>query len=423
MPRRPKVKARKVISKEMTKQDMNEMQEMFKSLTGENDADIEVLLPKYVELRNSVGSVVKVWNILKEFPDLLEIFPECADACAEFAQFVKRVEENHKITSSTVDTPATHAGVSQSEINVLYNGLKDSDEVKAITIACGQLNQFKRHLQEDSLSDKFIRTEPGLDLIPVSFFPINLKAIWMSEHAGSMLKNIILKVLQKTYVIGLRVYNNITSPNVDIKKFSGVLVKAIKLVRKQCPRCDDAFRIISDSVDMLENNFTDYFKQSVEANNMGMIMESFIVDVSTKQRNSPRVTQQFGRIISFMQRKTAESGQSKNPQVQALFRMLNSRFGMMKESVGEVDDDEGEDAGIEDADDDEDEDAGIEDADDDEDADTKEADEDEDAGIEEANEDEDADTKEADEDEDAGIEDADEGEDAGDDEGEDAGDP
>jgi hypothetical protein len=321
-------------SKDMSAEDMDSMQEMFSSLTGESDADPEILVPKYVELRNDIAAMLKIWGVLTNFKGFVDAFPEYADAIKQFKKYTADIEEAHGITPSTVDTPPMYTGLEKARINVLYNGLKNSDEVKAMVIAGSKLNRYKRYLDDkENLNDRFIRKEPGMEFIPVNFCPINLKAIWISERAGSMVKGVILTVLNKTLTIGLRIYRNTTSPNVDIKKFSSVLVKGIKAVKKQCPRCNDAFRIISDSVGMLEDGFDGYFKQSVEANNMSLIMENFIIDVSESQRTSPNVTRQFRKIIMFMRKKSQDSGQSQDPRVKSLFKMLNSRFSMMESST------------------------------------------------------------------------------------------
>ena len=335
MPRRGvKVKAKKMKSKDMSEDDMASMQEMFSSLTGESDADPEILVPKYVELRNDIATILKIWGVLTNFKGFVDAFPEYADAIAQFKKFSADIEATHGVTPSTVDTPPMYTGLEKTKINIIYNGLKNSDEVKAMVIAGSKLNRYKRYIEDkENLNDRFIRKEPGVEFIPVTFCPINLKAIWISERAGAMVKGVILTVLNKTLTIGLRIYNNTTSPNVDIKKFSSVLVKGIKAVKKQCPRCNDAFRIISDSVGMLEDGFGGYFKQSVEANNMSMIMESFIIDVSESQKTSPNVTRQFRKIIMFMRKKSQDSGQSQDPKVKSLFKMLNSRFSMMESST------------------------------------------------------------------------------------------
>ena len=97
-------------------------------------------------------------------------------------------------------------------------------------------------------------------------------------------------------------------------------------MKKQIPRCNKAFNIIANSVNLLENNFDTYYKHSIEAENPSIIIENFITDVSISQKSSPAVTNQFKKIIMFMKRKTAGN---KDPRVSQLFKVLNSQFDMM----------------------------------------------------------------------------------------------
>jgi len=325
----------KKVASDMSESDQAQLQDMFAELTGEADADPDILIPKYVELRNTIGAIVKVWNVLLNFEMFTGEFPEFEYAYDACRTFIDQIHKAHRVDAGTKDTARNYAQTSKSEINVLYAGLKDSAEVKSIIIAGAKLNAHKRFLEDkENMDDRFIRQEPGMEFAPVEFCPINFKAVWISDRVNPMVKSFIMTILHKTLTLSMVVYKNTTSPNVDIKKFSEVLVKGIKAVKKQIPyRCDDAFKIISDSVGMLEGNFDTYFKTSVEANNMGLIMESFIVDVSTKQKTSPVVTRQFSKIIQFMKEKSRQSGKNKDPRVQSLFRLLNSKFSAMENST------------------------------------------------------------------------------------------
>jgi hypothetical protein len=110
-------------------------------------------------------------------------------------------------------------------------------------------------------------------------------------------------------------------------------------MKKTIPRCDKAFDIIKNSVELLEGNFKGYYRNSVEAENPSIIVESFIIDVSMSQKANASITGQFRRIIMYMKKQSANNN---DPRVKQLFKILNSQFDLMakKTGVDPVDDDD-----------------------------------------------------------------------------------
>jgi hypothetical protein len=122
----------------------------------------------------------------------------------------------------------------------------------------------------------------------------------------------------------------IYSPDVDIVQFSELLISTISKLRKQIPRCDRAFDVIENSVNMLRTNFKDYFRMSVESENPATILESFIIDVASSQKANPSVVMQFRKITAFMKK---NAGNNKDPRVQKLFKMLNMQFNKLDKEM------------------------------------------------------------------------------------------
>jgi hypothetical protein len=120
----------------------------------------------------------------------------------------------------------------------------------------------------------------------------------------------------------------VTSPNVDIKKFSSVLVDSIAKMKTQIPRCNKAFAIIENSVSTLENNFKTYFRGSVEAGNPNIIIESFIGDIIKEQKADASISYEFKQIISYLKQKSAGNN---DPKIKKLFGMLNMQFSSLDE--------------------------------------------------------------------------------------------
>lgn len=331
MPRGKGVRIKKTLPKGTTQEDVDNLNGMFDQLTGVKDADPEIIIPKFVELKNMIRRLYKVYGVLMEFKEFQKIFPEYQPQLKQTSEFFIKLMDTYNIDEKTVETEDKFEDMSGEEVNKMYGALKDSEEVKSLIVASANLNHFKKDLyDEKDLKDTFIKKEPGVSFTPIPFCKLDLKRIWASDSGSAFVKKFLLTILHKTYTIGFSIYDNITSPNIDIKKFSNVLVESIKTIRKQVPRCDKAFDMIAESVSMLENNFKGYYKTSVEASNPSLIIESFIVDVSMKQKTNATITTQFRRIIMFMKKKSQGNN---DPRVKKLFGILNSQFKTMESNT------------------------------------------------------------------------------------------
>lgn len=344
-----RVKVKKVLPKGSS-EDVQMLNSMFDQMTGTSHADPDILIPKFLQLRSAVIKFHKVFTLFLNLNNFVESFPECKVACDEITMFLGKID-SLGIHDTEAETQKIEK-MDKKELNDAFTALKDSYEVQQIIITSSELGKHKKYIADkDALSDDFIKREPGLSMTPLSFSSLDLKRIWVSDNCTEMTRKFILNILSHAYNTGYSVYDLITSPNIDIKKFSQVLISNIGMLKKQIPRCDKAFDIISDSVKLLEGNFKDYYKTSVEAENPSVIIESFIVDVSMKQKSSASVTRQFRKIIMYMKKKSANN---EDPRVKKLFAVLNNQFSMMeKETPGYVrpenDSDDEADSGAADA--------------------------------------------------------------------------
>ena len=329
MPRQQKVKVKKVMPKG-SEEDTGALNDMFEQMTGSKGADTEIIIPKLMGLHNLLTKFIKVYQLLLNFNDFIDRFQEYKQEFDDIEEFINKlkniIDVEHELSEDKLNL------MSMEQINNLYNTLKIKQEVQSIIVTCSNLKKFKRYLEDkNNLKDDFIKREPGLTLTPLSFTQLNLKILWSSEKLTNMAKKYLLNILNHTYIIGHNVYEIITSPDIDIKKFSKVLISNIEKMKKTIPRCDKAFDIIKNSVELLENNFKGYYRNSVEAENPSIIIESFIIDVSMSQKANASITGQFRRIIMFMKKQAANN---KDPRVKKLFKILNSQFDLMAQKTG-----------------------------------------------------------------------------------------
>lgn len=336
---RTKVKIKKTISKDFD-DDTKDLNEMFEQMTGSQNADPDIIIPKLIELHSLLNKYIKVFNLLLNFKEFIDSFSEYENEFKCIKNFIDGIKNicdtEHKFSEEKLRL------MDVNSINTLYKSLKDKQEIQSIIITSSNLKNYKRYLEDkNNLKDEFINREPGISLIPLSFSNLDLKKLWVSEKLTFMAKKFILSILNHAYVIGHEIYELITSPDIDIKKFSKILIDNIDKMKKTVPRCDKAFDIIKNSVELLEKNFKGYYRNSVEAENPSIIIESFIVDVSMTQKASASTTSQFRKIIMFMKKQAANNN---DPRVKKLFKILNSQFDLMARKTGIDDtDDKSED--------------------------------------------------------------------------------
>ena len=337
MPKQGRVKVKKIMPKG-SEEDTNVLNDMFEQMTGSQGADLEIIIPKLTRIHNLLTKFIKIYNLLLNFNDFIDKFQEYNKEFDEIRDFIKNIQKlvdtNKELSEDKLKTMTT------DQVNALYKTLKNKQEVQSIIVTSGSLGKYKRYLEDkDNLKDEFIKREPGYSLIPLSFTHLDFKIIWASDKLTNMAKKYILNILNHTYSIGHEMYEVITSPDIDIKKFSQVLIANIDKMKKTIPRCDKAFNIIKNSVELLEGNFKGYYRNSVEAENPSIIIESFIIDVSMSQKANASITGQFRRIIMYMKKQSANNN---DPRVKKLFKILNSQFDLMAKKTGveSVDDDD-----------------------------------------------------------------------------------
>lgn len=333
-----KIRSGKIIKKKINlagNDDIKDLNKMFSQLTGSSNAECGVLIPKINSLYRNIIEYNKLYNLFLSFKPFTEQFTEYPFWFDDITLFLKELIESTSVDlTKKYDASYDHAyyHMDNQKLNAFYKTLKDNNAIKQIVITSSNLSVYKKNISElDNLDDAFIKREPGITLQPMAFTSLDLKVMWSSDSMNDKAKKFMLSIIRHTYLIGINVYDTLTSPDIDIKKFSKLLIGSIAEMKKQIPRCDKAFNLIEKSVTLLETNFKSYFRGSVEAGNPSIIIESFIVDIASTQKAGPGITAEFNRIIMFLKEKTS---QNTDPKVKELFRMLNNNFSAMDKELG-----------------------------------------------------------------------------------------
>ena len=317
--------------------DQQGLSEMFNQLLGdEKSLDINIIKDKYNRLKSDVE---RVYKLLESFRNTVY-------------NKVLKDQNNIDIYRKNIDGFITDCkdlfpeDLTDSEIIKFYKNIKEHKIIKDCIHICKNLIIYKKYIEDnDNLSDVFIKSSKTHDLIIFPFCNFDIKFIYTIVKVDDSIKKYLLIFMNMLYNTCYDIYQIVTSPDIDISKFSDIIVESIKQARKMIPRANKAFKKIEESVELLKDNFQNYYKDFITTKNPTIIIENFILDVSKENSGEIDVdlARQFKKIVMFYQKKS--QGKIKDPRINQLFEMLNKNFDMLNVKDKDVqlsDDDDNE---------------------------------------------------------------------------------
>ncbi len=316
--------------------DQAELMDMFQQLTGDpSKLDPEIVQDKYNRLKNSIQRCNKLLRKFKQA--ILDRLTTKIGKDPFFDFEVKNLIDYVDRADAYIDEEIT-----PDNLIYIYQAMKESFVIEEYLKVCKALRQGEDCLKDRAnLSDAFIKRAVGDDLTLFTFCRINFKHLFshiLAENISDKkeladAKMYILITLNMIYITTQDIYNIVSSPDVDIDKLSELIVQAIGAAKKQIPRCDKAFRLIENSVDLLKNGMSSYYKDFVASGNPVVIFENFINDLSGDLHIDTQTMGQFKRII-FHFRKRAESMPKQDPKLSGVFTTLDKIMSLMEDKPG-----------------------------------------------------------------------------------------
>lgn len=336
MPRGGKGQVR-TIKKNVGGTSTNELSLIFNQLLGdEQSLDPIVIMEKHNKLVSNIRTIKK---ILEKFISTILI-----PRFSENSTIMRHISEINEFIEKCDDLLSLPA--EQSSIINVYKTTKDSEIVSKLLVTCKNLLFHQKYLEDtNNLSDVFIHNEPGISLELFSFSRLNFKTLFNNSLINEDNKKYILIVLSMIFNKSYDIYNLVTSPDIDIEKFSQIIIDSIQEAKKSIPRCEKAFKKIAQSVDLLKNNFNNYYKDFIESQSPTIIVENFIFDVSKTLNADSETTRQFKRIVMHYQKRYQSSGTKKDPRLSKMFETIHEKFKILdinKDDGDETDEDEDE---------------------------------------------------------------------------------
>lgn len=314
--------------------DQDGMGDMFNQLLGdERSLDLNIIKDKYMKLKTNVERMYKLLESFKK-----TIYIKVLNNIPNITTYIKNIDGFIEDAKSVFPED-----IDDKDIIRFYLNVKEHKVVKDSIHICKNLIIYKKFIENnEDLSDSFIRSSKNRE---IKIFPncdFDIKFLYSFSKIDDSIKKYILIFLNMLYNTTYDIYQVITSPDVDISKFSEIIISSIAQAKKMVPRAGKAFKKIEESVELLQSNFGGYYKDFISTKNPSIIIENFILDCSKEQGENVDLdlARQFKKIAMFYKKKSA--GKIKDPRINQIFEMLDKNFAMLniKEDENISDDEE-----------------------------------------------------------------------------------
>lgn len=350
-----------------------ELQDMFNQMVGTSEPDPKIIAPKYEDILEDAKAIVEllgrvfIYDATKDnIPqDLLTEFDKGFGDFRQFVTDATRELLDLTIAKSSMLTGSALEPVNQEPQKILrllsaldkgydpvvlgqkYKALKECRTINRLIIATRDLRKFVEedkvaHKKEyhdiefrDKMSESFIKENDSDFLVLLSSLScMDFKQIWLHPAAVYKFRNRVVFALHILLKRGSTIVKQIMTPDIDVDKFSEMLIANIGKIRRALPRCDKAFAKIQRSVSMLKDNFGGYYKDFVVSKNPGIIVERFVTDVASSNKADAETTRQFKRIIDFYRKKM--QSQPKDPRLDKIFDLLGTNINELESKSGQT---------------------------------------------------------------------------------------
>lgn len=323
---------------------------LFQDMMGTSEGkklDYDIVWPKFKKIRYHSARLIKIlkWLVEATFVNKEK---------SEIEEYVQYMEDMYRETFTTADLDENEnqdllvdndmrichrpdfSKVPGEDLKVFTECYKNIEDTQFLTIAaniCEALTPYRAHIGDKyNLDDRIFRI-CGIHLSPIPNLPqCNFKHFHTQSSAKS--KESVKVYLHKLYTISHDIYEATQIPDIDPQKFAKLVMTSMKDVKKHIPRCDKAFKILENSVGLLESNFQKYYTDMKCSGNTSVIMENFIMDVTSDNESADiSVRSQFRTIISKY-RKLMSGSVAKDPRNKELLKHVEANLDVLENGEG-----------------------------------------------------------------------------------------
>ena len=185
-----------------------------------------------------------------------------------------------------------------------WKEFRDSDSVKDAISIYSQLIEYKQYLESEPPTDNWIK-KMSIGVNIFDFTPIDLALLWGDQRGNSSIREFILNILSRLYKNGKIIYDEYTSPDIDVDEFSSNIMNMFEMIKgvPELARCKNALNKLQEGADIFKSNIGNYYKDFAQSKNPMTFVESFISDVATDQstkKHNANIIFEFNKLRKFI---------------------------------------------------------------------------------------------------------------------------
>lgn len=298
--------------------DPDEVGKMFEELIGTNRVNVLYAHPRAERMRDAIFKFLSAGKAMTErfFLDDIEIYNKYVDFMFNAVATLEILNKLPRFTDQEIFCK-TYTDDKVLKFTEVYNEFRASDTLKYIMISASQLRAVSTMLSEKN--PDFIYTGQGFYFKPLVFCPdFNVYSLRHLDHKDPIVKSWVT-YLDKLYKLGIFLSDELQQPDIDIKQFCETVIQILTAAEKEpgLQGCRQAFDKIKESMHLLEENFSKYYKEFVNSDkNSSTIFVSFIKDVTEKNSKAQLdIIAQFSKILNFYTKQMDKSGVKLDPKI------------------------------------------------------------------------------------------------------------
>jgi len=304
----------------------------FEELIGTDRVDLFYAYPRMLTMVSKLSTFIQCGLTLNEKFFLNDI--ETYNTFVDFQRDASlMLEEAHKIPiiSDADRILRRFKDVDIIAFTKIYNIFKSHKVIKQIMISAGQLQSISSKLKVKDSS--FIYRCEGLHFKPLIFCPnFDIFELRCFDDTSSIIKTWVT-YLERLHTVGVYFSEELQKPDIDIKKFCETVIQILLVAEKEpgLQGCKAAFEKIRESMHLLEENFSKYYKEFINSEkNSSTIFVSFIKDVTEKNSNAQfGIIAQFTKILNFYTEQMDKSGMKMDPMISKLAAQTRENLASM----------------------------------------------------------------------------------------------
>ena len=217
-----------------------------------------------------------------------------------------------------------------------WKEFRETESVKDAISIYSQLIEYRQYLDTEPPTDTWIKSMSiGVNIF--EFTRIDLALLWGDSRGNSSIREFILNILSRLYKNGKIVYDEYTTPDIDVDEFSANIMNMFEMIKNvpELSRCKNALNKLQEGADIFKSNIGNYYKDFAQSKNPMTFVESFVSDVasdqSTKKHNA-NIIFEFNKLRKFISNNMKNAPSEVKSVMSTLDKTMDSAINSYNES-------------------------------------------------------------------------------------------